>query len=139
MIAVFSLSVAFSWGQVRATRPPASSPPKQQSAAPGKAVLSDAEVENAIRERLSRSKISKNGFQVRVRNGTAVLEGKTDVSQHKGTATRIARSAGARTVDNRIQLSEAAKQKMADKRRSAPRSEPRRVQVTRSEPRQAGS
>jgi hypothetical protein len=42
----------------------------------------------------------------------AVIEGKTDVIQHKGTATRIARACGAQVM-NKILISEAARQKAA--------------------------
>ena len=41
------------------------------------------------------------------------LTGTTDVIQHKGTATRIAKVAGARSVDNKIKISDAARQKSA--------------------------
>jgi osmotically-inducible protein OsmY len=117
------LTVAFSWGQVRTPRPPISSPTKP--------AIDDVTLEQAIRDRFSRSKISVNEFQVRVRNGVAVLEGQTDVPQHKGTATRLAKNAGARRVDNRIRISQAGRQKASKTRRS----EPRRVEVSRSEPR----
>jgi osmotically-inducible protein OsmY len=72
-------------------------------------VTSDAAVEQDLRARLARSKISKNNFQVKVQNGTAVITGRTDVIQHKGVATRLARSAGARRVDNRVEISDAAR------------------------------
>jgi hypothetical protein len=85
-------------GTIAAPKPPA---------APG----SDAEIERDIRQRFAKSKIGTNGFRVRVQNGIATLEGKTDILQHKGTATRLAKSAGARAVENRIEVSEAARQK----------------------------
>jgi len=75
--------------------------------------VNDAQLEKAIRARLARSKISSNNFQVRVQGGVATLEGKTDVVQHKGTATRLARSAGAVQVVNKIQVSQAAREKAA--------------------------
>jgi hypothetical protein len=74
---------------------------------------------------------------VRVQGGVATLEGRTDVLQHKGTATRLAKAAGARRVVNRIEVSDAARRKasanLAQGRRRAqikrseasPRSEPR--------------
>jgi osmotically-inducible protein OsmY len=99
---------------------------RAQSAPPG-----DRELEKAIRERLARSKIGADGFQVQVQGGTATLSGRTDVIQHKGTATRLARSAGARRVVNRIEISEAARQKAA----STLSKGRRRVQVKRTEPR----
>jgi BON domain len=71
----------------------------------------DATIERAIQARFSRSKISTDGFTVKVQGGVAVLEGKTGVIQHKGTATRLAKRAGAKGVDNRIQISEAARER----------------------------
>lgn len=69
----------------------------------------DAAIEADIRARLARSKISVNGFQVKVRNGVATWTGNTGVIQHKGAATRMAKAAGATSVDNRIQISAEAK------------------------------
>jgi hypothetical protein len=75
------------------------------------AVASDRELEAAIQARFARSKISSNHFQVSVQGGVATLTGRADVLQHKGTATRLARAAGAREVVNRIEISEAARQR----------------------------
>ena len=76
--------------------------------------LSDAQLEASIRARFARSpKISQDHFQVRVQGGVATIEGKTGVVQHKGSATRMAKSAGALAVNNHIQLSDAARQKAA--------------------------
>ncbi|HYO83486.1 MAG TPA: BON domain-containing protein [Bryobacteraceae bacterium] len=83
---------------------------------------SDAAIEAEIRARLSRSKIAVNGFNVRVQNGTAIWTGKTGIIQHKGAATRMAKSAGALKVDNRIAIDERAKEKAAARLR-APRTE----------------
>jgi len=52
-------------------------------------------------------------FTVSVQNGVATLEGKTNVIQHKGVATRIAKMGGALAVQNHIQISEEAKAKAA--------------------------
>jgi hypothetical protein len=61
----------------------------------------------------------------------ATIDGKTDVLQHKGAATRMAKSAGALSVRNRVQLSDAARQ-----RASANLAEGRRrAQISRGEPR----
>jgi hypothetical protein len=89
----------------------------------------DAEMEKAIRTRFAKSKIAVNQFQVRVQGGTATIEGRTDVVQHKGTATRLARSAGAVNVVNKVQVSEAARQKAAGQLTTGRR----RAQVKRSE------
>ena len=78
--------------------------------APAKpAALSDGDLEKAIRARFSRSKINSNHFEVRVQGGVATLGGKTEVIQHKGTATRLAKTAGAASVINKIQVSQAAR------------------------------
>jgi len=69
----------------------------------------DAELEKTIRARFARSKISTNRFEVHVQGGVATIEGKTDVVQHKGTATRLARLAGAASVVNKVQVSQAAR------------------------------
>jgi len=91
------------------TRPAA----KLQNRAAKGAALSDAQLEKAILERFARSKIAANHFTVRVQGGVATLEGRTDVLQHKGVATRLAKAAGARQVVNRIEVSEQARQKAA--------------------------
>jgi len=75
---------------------------------------SDAQIEALIRAKLAKSaKLSADRFQVRVQGGVATLEGKTDIVQHKGTATRMAKTAGAVAVNNHIQISDAAKAKAA--------------------------
>ena len=61
----------------------------------GPASQNDAQLEAAIRARLARSKIASDKFQVRVQGGVATIEGRTGVIQHKGVATRLAKSAGA--------------------------------------------
>jgi len=74
--------------------------------------LSDAQLESIIRAKFAKSK-SANTFKVRVQGGVATIEGQTDVVQHKGAATHMAKSAGAVAVNNRVQISDAAKQKAA--------------------------
>ncbi len=123
-----ALAAGLVWGQGRAPVPTA---PPGATAAAKHAAQEDAALEAAIRRRFERSKIAANGFRVRVHNGVAILEGKTDVPQHKGTPTRLARNAGARRVDNRIEVSEQGRQKAARHLRSAPR----RVRVQRQESR----
>jgi osmotically-inducible protein OsmY len=71
----------------------------------------DRELETAIRTRLAQSKIAADKFTVRVQGGVATIEGRTDVMQHKGAATRVAKSAGALRVVNKVQISDAARQK----------------------------
>lgn len=102
--------------------------PRKSAVAP---VKSDAEIEKDIRARLAKSKIAADKFQVRVQGGVATLEGKTDVIQHKGVATRLARSGGAVAVVNHIQVSDAAREKAAKNLQSGRR----RAQIKRGEAR----
>ena len=93
---------------------------------------SDAQIEAAIKAKLAKSpKLSQEHLQVHVQGGVATFEGKTDVVQHKGTATRMAKSAGAVAVNNHIQVSEAAKEKAAGNLETGRR----RAQIKRGEPR----
>lgn len=65
-------------------------------------ISSDDALRAEIEVRLARAVIGKDGFRLQVRNGIAYWDGHTDVAQHKGAATRMARSAGALQVVNRI-------------------------------------
>jgi osmotically-inducible protein OsmY len=99
--------------------------------AQGTSADEDKVIEATIRAKLDKSKIGKDGFKVRVQGGVATWEGSTDVLQHKGAATRMAKSSGAKAVVNNIKVSDAAKDKAAgnlDQGR-------RRAQVKRSDPR----
>lgn len=78
-------------------------------------VLPDAQIERTIRAKFAKSKINSEHFTVTVQNGVATIEGKTNVIQHKGVATRLAKTGGALAVKNNIQISEAAKEKAAAK------------------------
>jgi hypothetical protein len=89
----------------------------------------DIAIEKAIRAKLAASKISRDKFEVHVQGGVATITGKTDVLQHKGTATRLAKNAGAAQVVNKIEVSDAAKEKAASNLASGSR----RAQVKRSE------
>lgn len=79
------------------------------------AVRSDAEVARVFREKLAKSKLATDGIQIRVQDGVATLTGKTDVAQHKGTATRMARTAGAREVRNQIAVTQAGRQRLLER------------------------
>ena len=116
--------------QTAATRPPAgAAKAPAKKAQPAK---SDAQIEAAIKAKLAKSpKLSQEHLQVRVQGGVATFEGKTEVVQHKGTATRMAKSAGAVAVNNHIQVSEAAKEKAAGNLATGRR----RAQVKRGDPR----
>jgi hypothetical protein len=76
----------------------------QHGATPG-----DAQIEAIIRTKLAKSKIGKDDFTFRVQRGVVTWEGSTNVMQHEGSATRMARTAGAARVINNIQVSATAK------------------------------
>ena len=97
----------------------------------GTAAQDDKVIEATIRAKLAKSKIGKDGFKVRVQGGVATWDGTTDVLQHKGAATRMAKTAGAKAVVNNIKVGDAAKQKAADNLDQGRR----RVQVKRSDAR----
>ena len=77
--------------------------------------LPDAQIQSNIRAKFAKSKINAEHFTVTVQNGVATIEGKTSVIQHKGVATRMAKTGGAIAVRNQIQISEEAKAKAAAK------------------------
>jgi hypothetical protein len=114
-------------GQGKATTTPA----KKAPTAAGTSAQEDKQIEATIRAKLAKSKIGKDGFTVRVQGGIAYWEGKTDVVQHKGSATRMAKTAGAKSVVNNIKVSDAAKEKAAENLDDGRR----RAQVKRSDPR----
>jgi hypothetical protein len=80
--------------------------PLTQSHSQGK--FSDAEIEATIKAKLAKSKIGKDGFQVHVKDRVATWTGSTTVMQHKGSATRMAKAAGAIQVLNNIKVSDNA-------------------------------
>jgi hypothetical protein len=110
------------WGADTKQAPP---PPQ------GTTAQQDQKIEAEIRARLAKSVIGKDGFTVRVQGGVAYWAGSTTVIQHKGSATRMAKSAGAKKVVNNIKVSDAAKAKAGENLDQGRR----RVQVKRSEPR----
>jgi hypothetical protein len=93
--------------------------------------MSDAQLEAAIRAKFAKSKVGEEKFQVHVQGGVATIEGRTDVIQHKGSATRMAKTAGAVAVNNHVQVSDAAKKKSAANLEEGRR----RVQVKRGDAR----
>jgi hypothetical protein len=109
---------------------PAQTKPKAP-APQGVTAPQDVQIEAEIRARLAKSVIGKDGFTVHVQGGVAYWDGTTEVVQHKGAATRMAKSAGARKVVNQIKIGDAAKQKAAGNLEQGRR----RVQIKRSEPR----
>ena len=113
------------------TKAPPPKPTPEQAANPQNSAQQDKEVESVIRAKLAKSKIGKDGFTVRVQGGVAYWEGSTGVVQHKGAATRMAKTAGAKRVVNNIKVSEDAKQAAAGNLTEGRR----RVQVQRGDPR----
>jgi osmotically-inducible protein OsmY len=87
-------------------------PTKPGAKAVTQRVLTDSQIERNIRARLAKSKMAATEhFTVSVHDGVAVLEGKSNVIQHKGVATRLAKLGGAIAVQNHIQISDEAKAK----------------------------
>ena len=103
LVAVICLSILPSIKAAPATHP--------TTAARNTSTLSDAQIEAIIRTKLAKSKIGKDGFRFKVQHGIVTWEGTTNVMQHKGSATRMAKSAGAIQVVNNIQVSASAKAK----------------------------
>ena len=93
-------------GQAATALPPATAAQKKLNALPD---ATDGQILTAIRAKLAKSKVASDRFTVTVQNRIATFEGKTSVVQHKGVATRMARSSGAIAVQNHIQISEEAK------------------------------
>src|SRR5437868_3869477 len=110
---------------------PAAKPvsPATKKSAPGHSAANDTALEKDIRARFARSKINADKFEAHVQGGVATITGKTDVVQHKGTATRLAKNVGAIKVVNKVEVSDAAK----DKATANLSSGGRRAQVKRSE------
>ena len=71
----------------------------------------DSQIDATIRTKLAKSKIGKDGFHFHVQHGVVTWEGTTNVIQHKGSATRMAKAAGATQVVNNIQISDSARAK----------------------------
>jgi hypothetical protein len=108
-----------------ATPPAAKNAPSAKPPAP----KADAVIEADIKARLGRSKLAADRFEVRVRNGIATFDGRTGVVQHKGAATRMARSAGALAVVNNIKITDEARN------RAAAQLKARKLEVKRGDPR----
>jgi len=136
--AVMGLAVMVSsaFGQTQSSRQysapaPTPSAPRTAGATPRPvARLTDAQLESTIRGKFEKSK-SANQFKIHVQGGVATIDGKTDVVQHKAAATRMAKSAGAVAVNNKVVVSDAAKQKAAGNLEEGRR----RVQVKRGDAR----
>src|SRR5262245_38322451 len=91
----------------------------------------DKRMEATIQSRLATSKIGQDGFTVRVQDAVAYWDGTTNVVQHKGAATRMAKSSGAKKVVNNIKVSDAARAKAGENLEQGRR----RIQIKRGDPR----
>ncbi len=106
-IAAFLVCAFGTWAQNPPAHQRPATPATKSATAPQ---LTDAQLEAAIRAKFAASK-SSSKFTVKVQGGVATIEGHTDVVQHKGAATRMAKTAGASGVNNKVQVSDAAKKK----------------------------
>jgi hypothetical protein len=122
-IATIVVTAQLVWGATTPTKSPAKAKTAQTSR------ISDSDLEKAINAKFAASKISTDKFKAHVEGGVATLEGYTEIVQHKGTATRLAKTAGALAVVNNIEISQAAK----DKAQANLDSGRRRAQLKRSE------
>jgi hypothetical protein len=108
-VSALALAVVFAGlSQAASAVKPVPGPVKQ-----GTQKIADAQIERTIRAKFAKSKINAEHFTVSVENGVATIQGKTNVIQHKGVATRLAKTGGAIAVRNNIQVSDAAKAKSA--------------------------
>ena len=112
-IAAACLAVATSAAAPQATAPHQRAANTSVAKPAAKPKLSDAQLEAAIRAKFAKSKINEDKFTVRVQGSVATIDGKTNVLQHKGVATRMSKTAGAVAVNNRVQVSDEAKKKAA--------------------------
>jgi hypothetical protein len=93
--------------------------PATATTAQAKADIRDNDLRDAILARFAKSKSAADHFQVHVQGRTATITGRTDIVQHKASATRMAKSAGAQQVLNNIQVSAAGKAKASEGLRRA--------------------
>jgi hypothetical protein len=116
LVSALALAVALAGlSQATSVVKPVAGAPKAGVQKPGAQKVPDAQIERTIRAKFAKSKINVEHFTVSVQNGVATIDGKTNVIQHKGVATRLAKTGGAVAVQNHIEVSEAAKAKAAAK------------------------
>jgi osmotically-inducible protein OsmY len=114
ILAFVFLTVVAGFGYAgTAAKPPAATKKAAAPQAAAHPAQTDAQLEKAIRERFAESKIAEDKFEVHVQGGKATITGSTNVLQHKGTATRLARSMGAAEVINKVEPTEEAREKAA--------------------------
>ena len=131
-LTAFLLGAALLGAQSKSAATKSAAPrPSPLATSQGTSAQEDKIIEGTIRGKLAKSKIGKDGFTVHVQGGVAFWEGATGIVQHKGAATRMAKSSGAKRVVNNIKVSDDAKQKAAGNLEQGRR----RAQVKRSDPR----
>jgi hypothetical protein len=108
-LALFLLSFLATAAASPAPAPAPNSPAKTASSQP-RPPVTDAQLESTIRTKLAKSKIGKDGFHFHVQRGVVTWEGNTLIGQHKGAATRMARTSGAVQVINNIRVSNTGKE-----------------------------
>jgi hypothetical protein len=111
LVSALVLAVAFAGLSQAAT----TAQPLPQKAPPKAVQTPDGLIEHRIQAKFAKSKINAEHFTVSVHGGVATIEGKTNVIQHKGVATRLAKTGGAVAVKNNIQVSAEARAKAAAK------------------------
>jgi hypothetical protein len=112
-LCVFAGSSQFSFAATNGASVPAGSSIQGRTPAPGR-TLTDAQIERAMKTKMSKSKLSADHFTFSVQNGVVTIEGNTGIIQHKGVMTRMARTSGATVVHNNIRISDEAKAKAAE-------------------------
>jgi hypothetical protein len=130
-IAGVLLLAAAGWSAEGPAAPQRSAAPKSAVKPANRPATADALTEATIRAKFAKSKIDAEKFQVHVQGGVATIEGQTDVVQHKGVATRLAKSGGAVAVANHIKISDAAREKASQNLETGRR----RAQIKRGDPR----
>ncbi len=112
-LVLFVIALPLTFGALSGTIVYGATPTHKASSAQRGPTPGDAQIDATIRAKLAKSKIGKDGFRFKVQRGVVTWEGSTEVMQHKGSATRMARTAGAAQVINNIQVSSMAKARAA--------------------------
>jgi BON domain len=121
VLAIFALATVCAAQTTTPTSPPQPASQAKAKSSANTQSQQDKDIEAKIRAKLAKSKLQKDGLTVRVQGGVAYWEGNTGVVQHKGTATRMAKTAGAKAVVNNIKVSDAAKQQAGSNLQQGPR------------------
>lgn|SRR5262249_46177265 len=117
LINAFALMAVLVFSAVAQTPAPAKQESKQASkTTKTKAAAtpkSDDDIQKCITDKLAAStKLKADGFNVTVANGVATLTGSTKIAGHKGGAGSIAKSCGAKSIQNNISVEKSGKMKM---------------------------